>query len=355
MDVTVLRPDELTAGDLGAWGAMQRAELRLANPFLASEFALAVGRRRTTARVARLREGGETVGFFPFERHALGAGKPIGSGFCDCQGLIHRPGLDWDPAGLLRACGLALWEYDHLAAGQTPFETAGTPRARMASPVMELDGGHQAYLGRLRPKVLRAARGQERRLARDVGPLRMDFHAPDPALLDTLFRWKSAQLQARGERDPLSQAWFRALLRELFGLPSESCSGTLSVLRAGDTPVAMLYGLRSREVYATWFPAYDIRFAKYSPGILLHFKCAEAAAERGIAQIDMGKGTSRYKDELKTADLSVTEGYVGRRTPAAVLCRLRMASGRTAHTAINASPRVHRAAVRAVGAVDRLR
>ncbi|CAL9383624.1 hypothetical protein SUDANB1_01114 [Streptomyces sp. enrichment culture] len=355
MDVTVLRPDELTAADLGAWSAMQRAEPRLANPFLASEFTLAVGRRRATARVARLRKGGDTVGFFPFERHALGAGKPIGSGFCDCQGLIHRPGLDWDPADLLGACGLALWEYDHLTAGQTPFERAGTPRARVASPVMELSDGHQAYLERLRPKVLRAARGQERRLARDVGPLRLDFHAPDPVLLDTLIHWKSAQLRARGERDPLSQGWFRGLLRELLDLPSESCSGTLSVLRAGDTPVAILYGLRSREVYATWFPAYDTRFARYSPGILLHLKCAEAAAERGITHIDMGKGTSRYKDALKTGDLSVTEGYVGRHTPAAALCRLRMASSRTAHTAINASPRVHRAAVRAVGAVDRLR
>jgi CelD/BcsL family acetyltransferase involved in cellulose biosynthesis len=355
MDVTVLRPDELTAADLGAWRAMQRAEPALANPFLAPEFTLAVGHQRATARVARLCEGGRTVGFFPFERHALGAGKPIGSGFCDCQGLIHLPGLDWDPAELLRACGLALWEYDHLAAGQTPFETAGTPRSRAASPVMELNGGSHTYLGRLRRTVLRTARTQERRLTRDVGPLRLDFHAPDPVLLDSLVSWKSAQLRAKGQRNPLDRAWFLAILQELLDLPSESCSGTLSVLRAGRTPVALLYGLRSRAVYATWFPCYDARFARYSPGILLHLKLAEAAAERGIAHIDMGKGTSRYKDALKTADLSVTEGYIGRRTPGAVLCRLRRASGRTAHAAINVSPRVHRAAVRAADAVDRLR
>ncbi|MFF7790424.1 GNAT family N-acetyltransferase [Streptomyces sp. NPDC007991] len=355
MDVTVLRPDELTAHDMSAWRAMQRDDPALASPFLSPEFTLAVGHQRATARVARLSEESRTTGFFPFERHALGSGKPIGSGFCDCQGLIHRPGLDWDPPELLRACGLALWEYDHLAPEQTPFETAGTPRVRAASPVMELNGGHHTYLERLRPKVLRAARAQERKLARDVGALRLDFHTPDPLLLDTLIRWKSAQQRSKGRRDLLSQAWFLAILRELFDLPSASCSGTLSVLRAGEAPVAMLYGLCSPEVYATWFPAYDIRFAKYSPGILLHLKLAEAAAERGVSHIDMGKGASRYKDELKTADLSVTEGYVGRRTPGAVLCRLRMASHRTAHAAINASPRVHRAAVRAVGAVDRLR
>lgn len=355
MDVTVLRPDELTAADLGAWASMQRAQPSLANPFLAPEFTRAVGHRRATARVARLSEDGRTCGFFPFERHALGSGKPIGSGFCDCQGLIHRPGLDWDPAELLRACGLALWEYDHLAAGQTPFESAGTLRVRAASPVMELSGGPHAYRDRLRRRVLRAALGQERRLARDVGPLRLDFHVPDPALLDTLIHWKSAQLRGRGQRNPLSQRWFVAILRELFDLPSESCSGTLSVLRAGETPVALLFGLRSREVYATWFPTYDTRFATYSPGILLHLRLAEAAADLGIAHIDMGKGTSRYKDALKTADLRVSEGYVGRHTPRAALCRLRMVSSHVARAAISAHPRVHRAAVRAAGLADRLR
>ncbi|GAA1505170.1 hypothetical protein GCM10009730_05450 [Streptomyces albidochromogenes] len=355
MQVTVLRPDELTASDIAAWEAMQSADPELANPFLSPEFTRAVGRRRPTARVARLAEDSRTVGFFPFERHALGSGKPIGSGFCDCQGLIHLPDLDWRPAELLRACDLAIWEYDHLAAGQTPFETAGTPRARAASPVMELDGGHHTYLERLGHKFLRAARGQERRLTREVGPLRLDFHRSEPALLDTLIRWKSAQQREKGRRDLLSQEWFRTILWELFDLPSESCSGTLSVLYAGEEPVAMLYGLRSRQVLATWFPTYDTRFARYSPGILLHLELAEAAAERGIARVDMGKGTARYKDALKTADLSVSEGYVDRHTPKAALCRLRMTSGRTARAAVRANPAVYRAAVRAVGAVDRLR
>ncbi|MGW7200636.1 GNAT family N-acetyltransferase [Streptomyces chryseus] len=355
MQVTVLRPDELTASDINTWEAMQRTDLELANPFLSPEFTRAVGHGRPTSRVARLTEDSRTVGFFPFERHALGAGKPIGSGFCDCQGLIHLPDLDWRPAELLRACGLAIWEYDHLAAGQTPFETAGTPRARAASPIMELNGGHPTYLERLGHKFLRAARGQERRLTREVGPLRLDFHRPEPALLDTLIRWKSAQQREKGRRDLLSQEWFLAILRELFDLPSASCSGTLSVLYAGEEPVAMLYGLRSRQVFATWFPTYDTRFARYSPGILLHLKLAEAAAERGIARVDMGKGTARYKNALKTADLSVSEGYVDRHTPKAALCRLRMTSGRTARAAVRANPTVYRAAVKAVGAVDRLR
>lgn len=256
---------------------------------------------------------------------------------------------------LLRACDLAIWEYDNLAAGQTTFETAGTPRARAASPIMELNGDHHTYLERLRHKFLRSTRNRERRLTGDVGPLRLVFHTAEPVLLDTLIRWKSAQLRAKGRRDPLSQEWFLAILRELFDLPSESCSGTLSVLYAGEEPVAMLYGLRSRQVFATWFPTYHTRFAPYSPGILLHLKLAEAAADRGIAHIDMGKGADPYKNDLKTAELPLTEGYVDRHTAKAAVGRLRMASGRTARAAVRANPTVHRAAVKAVGAVDRLR
>ncbi|MFF7133790.1 GNAT family N-acetyltransferase [Streptomyces sp. NPDC008196] len=359
MDVTVLRPDELTAADISSWRAMQRADPALANPFLSPEFTRAVGHQRATARVARLTapgpEGSRTVGFFPFERHALGSGKPIGSGFCDYQGLIHEPGLVWDPTELLRSCDLAIWEYDHLAPGQTPFETAGTPRTRTASPIMELNGGHDAYLGRLHHKFLKTARQKERKLTRDVGPVHLVFHAPETVLLNTVIRWKSAQLRAKGRRDLLSQGWFQAILRELFDVPSESCSGTLSVLYAAEQPVAMRYELRSRQVLAGWFPAYDTRFARYSPGTLLYLKLAEAAADRGITHIDLGKGDESYKDDLKTTELTITEGYVDRHTPTAALCRARMASGRTARAAVRANPAVYRAAVHAANAIDRLR
>ncbi|CAL9636768.1 GNAT family N-acetyltransferase [Streptomyces sp. enrichment culture] len=360
MDVTVLRPEELTTADIRAWHAMQRADAALANPFLSPEFTRAVGHQCTSARVARLSvlgpEGSRPVGFFPFERRAFGSGKAIGSGFCDCQGLIHEPGLDWDAMELLRACDLAIWEYDHLTAGQTPFERVGTPRARAASPIMELNGDHGTYLRRLRHTFLASARQKERRLCRAVGPVRLVFGASDPGLLDTLVHWKSAQLHARGLRRALpSEEWFQAILRELLDLPSESCSGVLSALYAGDQVVAVRYDLRSPRVLADWFQAYDTRFARYSPGILQYLKLVEAAADRGIAHIDLGKGAGPHKDHLKTAELTVTEGYVARHTAKAALSRARMASGRTARAAVRSHPAVHRAAARTVGAVEVVR
>src|SRR5687767_9196384 len=54
VEVRVVRPDELGPAELDRWRAFQLADRRLANPFLAPEFALAVARHQPTARVAVL-------------------------------------------------------------------------------------------------------------------------------------------------------------------------------------------------------------------------------------------------------------------------------------------------------------
>jgi CelD/BcsL family acetyltransferase involved in cellulose biosynthesis len=64
----------------------------------------------------------------------------------------------------------------------------------------------------------------------------------------------------------------------------------LSVLRADGRPVAAHFGLRTERVPACWFPAYDPAFAKYSPGLILHLRMAEAAAADGTAYPDPGRG-----------------------------------------------------------------
>jgi CelD/BcsL family acetyltransferase involved in cellulose biosynthesis len=135
---------------VACWRELQGSDATLANPFLCPEFTLAVGRLRHDARVAVLREGQQVVGFFPYERRALRVGKPIGAGLSDCQGLIHAPGLEWDPPALLRSCGLAVWEFDHLLASQAPF--APYHASLEPSPIMDLSAGYAGYLEERRAK-----------------------------------------------------------------------------------------------------------------------------------------------------------------------------------------------------------
>jgi CelD/BcsL family acetyltransferase involved in cellulose biosynthesis len=79
---------------------------------------------------------------------------------------------------------------------------------------------------------------------------------------------------------------------------------------------------------SSWFPAYDMRFARYSPGLSLHFKMAEAAAAAGVRYLELGKGDERYKQSLKSGDLWVGEGWVDRPSAAAAVRRVTRAPRR---------------------------
>ncbi|MET9514176.1 GNAT family N-acetyltransferase [Streptomyces sp. NPDC002994] len=325
-DTSVLHPGELSAADRTAWTAMQsKAHLHgapeLANPFLSPEFTLALGRYRRGVRIAVVREGGEPAAFFPHQRSATGVGRAIGLGVSDSQGLVHRPGFEWDARELLRACELAVWEFDHLTQGQAqgPFDPGVT--GSFASPVIDTQDGYDAYLAHLRknsPKFLKSTLAKERRLTRSVGELSYVHDERDPAALRTLMRWKSAQYRRTGRSDRFTQPWITGLVEHLFHTRTESFSGLLSVLYADGKPVAAHFGPRSERIISCWFPAYDPEFAKFSPGLLMHLRIAEAAAADGIAYIDLGRGQKQYKDSLKTREIMVSEGWMMRRHPVAL-------------------------------------
>ena len=128
-----------------------RPQPSLGNPFLSPEFTIAVGRFRPESRVAVLTDSGSIVGFFPFERRRFGLGVPISGWLSPCHGLIHAPGVEWDPRELLRGCHLAAWKFDNLIPAQEPF----TPFHACidAAPVIELSDGFDAYYAKLRREV----------------------------------------------------------------------------------------------------------------------------------------------------------------------------------------------------------
>lgn len=356
MKVTVVRPGELGAAEWVQWRTMQRATPCLDNPFLSAEFAQTVGRFRQGTRVAVLTDGPRIVGFFPFERRAFGAGVPIASGLTDCQGVIHEPGLEWDPGELLRGCGLASWEFDHLVDGQKPFEPHQVLRS--PSPIMDLGNGYDTYLTQLRasaPKFLRTTRYKERKLGRDVAELRFVYDLPDHHALRTLLTWKSAQYQRTGRTDRFARPWIVGLVEYLLATRGKDFAGILSMLYAGDEPVAGHFGLRTDNVLAGWFPAYDTRYAKYSPGLILHLRMAAEAAEAGIGYIDMGKGTREYKEALKSRDLTVAEGRVLRPSMAAATYWASRAPLRAARNLVLTHPTLLRSADRALKQYGRLR
>ena len=356
MQIAVVRPDELGAGEIDAWHAMQDRDELLANPFLCPEFAITIGRFRPGARVAVLSDGTGPAGFFPFERGRLGGATAIGMGLSDCQGLVHAPGAEWDAAELLRACGIAAWHFDHLVAGQRPF--ARFQAATAASPVMDLAGGFAGYAARSTdrsPRFWKDLGRKTRKLEREAGGLKLSVDAADASDLRVLMRWKSEQYQRTGRPDRFDQPWVVSVVEHLMAYRTGPFRGVLSVLYAGGSPVAGHFGVAYGGVLAEWFPAYDTEFARYSPGLIQLVRMAEEAEAIGVRAIDLGKGQMRYKEELKSYDLTVAEGTVLRPSALAALHWAKAAPPRWAVRQIRKHPPLFSAADRVLKGMGRAR
>lgn len=345
MIIRVVPPGELSSADIDSWRSMQSSSPAFANPFLSPEFAVIVGELRPNTRVAVLSEGSSVVGFFPFERHRSGAGEPVAAGLTDCQGLVHAPGVQWDARELLRACRLSAWQFDHLVAGQHAFERYRT--AIRPSPIIDLTDGFDSYrrmLASRSPQFCRNLERKERKATRELGGLRFVADSRDASAFRALLAWKSTQYRRTGQVDIFTRPWVADLMRALFSYRSDGFGGLLSVLYADETPVAAHFGLRGREILAHWFPAYDVSYSKYSPGLIMHMRMAEFTPGAGVRVIDMGTGSNRYKEELKSADIFVGAGMVTSASPLAAVHRARRIGGRWMVETIKQNPRLFHAA-----------
>jgi CelD/BcsL family acetyltransferase involved in cellulose biosynthesis len=311
MNVVLVQPDEVSARDRCLWAAWQAEDPWLLSPFFHPEFTRQVASVRTGVEVAILQEGGETVGFFPFQRRSAGIGGPVGGSLSDFHGVIARPGTAFDANGLIRGCRLRAWHFHHLVGAQQPFRPY--VYGEFASPFIDLEDGFEAYCHRRAEagsRQVRDALRKARKCQRELGALRLEPHAPRAEVFDALVRWKLAQYRHQQAINYLAPAWTRELLRRLAWLDDPAFGGMLSALYAGDRLAAVHLGLRAGRTLHVWFPAYDPDLADYSPGLVLFVKLAEAAAALGIRRIDLGKGTERYKVGLGTAAVAVAEGSV---------------------------------------------
>ncbi|MDA0636726.1 GNAT family N-acetyltransferase [Nonomuraea sp. MCN248] len=266
------------------------------------------------------------------------------------------PGLELDARTLLRTCKLTVYDFDHLVAGQptfAPYENDVRP-----APVMDFTAGFDAWLDQVKansPKNLKTVRYKERKLGREQGELRLAWASPDADELRTLLAWKSDQYRRTGRVDRFAQPWIVELTDLMHASRSPDFSGVLTMLYAGDTPVAGHFGLMTANTLVGWFPAYDTEYARYSPGIVHHMRMAEAAARSGLSTIDMGKGGKEYKDWLKSGTLYVAEGRVSRPTPAAAVHWMGRTPVNKARTIVLDRPSLYKAADRVLKGFGRVR
>jgi CelD/BcsL family acetyltransferase involved in cellulose biosynthesis len=313
MNFTILEASMMKADLIETWRQLQDSNSDLSSPFFCPEFTLVVASARDDVRVAIIEDRGSIAGFFPFEVNHSGFGKPVGAGLSDYQGIICSPGFQCDALELVRACGLIAWDFDHLVAAEQCF--LKFQRRIRSSPLIDLTRGFDAY------KQERSAAGSDlfkeiarkaRLVEREVGKLRFVAKSSDDSVFRSVLSWKSAQLARMKVADISARPWVLNTLNSIRTAYFPAFAGMLSVLYAGDTPIAGHFGMRSKTVWHWWLTAYAPEYSRYSPGSILLYKMAEAAASEGIRVIDLGKGQARYKERFKNGEALVAEGSVER-------------------------------------------
>src|SRR5215510_8765119 len=355
MKASLSRPSELNISDLGLWHSFQRATGALAGPFLTPEFACVMSERRSDMRLAILEEGGKVVGFFPFERNALGIGRAFCYGLSDMQAVVHAPGYGWDGMELLEACGLAVWEFDHLIAEQV-HRFAPQDYAPRASPVVDLRDGWENWIARKKAsRRIKRSREQERKLVREHGPLQFVVDSRDPRHLEQLMQWKSAQYRRTGRFDRFARRWFADGLRRLFETRTDDFSAELSVTFVRDRQEAIYLSLRSNGILAGWFPAYDVDLSPYGLGTIHQRHLLMHAARNGIRLFDCGAGEERYKQTFRDFDIKLARGALRRNAAIAVAHHLQRAPRKLATEFVLSRPPLRKAARKALLLIGTLR
>jgi CelD/BcsL family acetyltransferase involved in cellulose biosynthesis len=311
MKIDIIPARALTPEHVEAWARLQQTNSDLESPFFCPEFTRLVAEVRDDVEVAVLKENGEAVGFFPFQRRFWWRGGPVGGRMNDFQGVIARPGLSWCADELIRACGLSAWNFDHLLPSQQAFRsyyfTSGS------SPYMDVAAGFDAYQAERYQKGSREFREiprKMRKVEREVGPIRFELHTDNRDVFATLLRWKTEQYRRTRVTDVFAYSWAVRLLERVLLEKDEAFSGILSALYFGDRLAAIELMLRSRDVLHGWFPAYDPELGKYSPGVILSYELARTMPGRGLRRYHMGKGETRHKSTFATGAIPLASGSV---------------------------------------------
>jgi CelD/BcsL family acetyltransferase involved in cellulose biosynthesis len=310
----VVRPSELGQQDLDRWQDLQAENAATDSPFLHPRFATAIEEVRPNTRAAVIVDEGGVSGFFAFERNRWGNAVALGKGLSDMQALVTSSTIQLDMKSLLKACGIRLFEFDHLLAHQRRWLIQVPSRFSLrTSHALDLRGGYDHYVSRQREiskSLFQSTARKRRKLEREHGPVRLILHEPDHQLLDQLLSWKSQQYRRTGRRDRFADLRTRALVHGLLESSQANFGAVLTVLCAGDSLVAAHLGLRSRHTLAWWFPAYNPEFAAYSPGLLMCLDLARAMVDEELYLLDLGKGDEEYKQKLGNTEIELLDGSV---------------------------------------------
>jgi hypothetical protein len=131
----------------------------------------------------------------------------------------------------------------------------------------------------------------QRRAEREIGALRYTHDEPDPAAMQQILGWKSAQYVRSGYSDLFAHG----PTRRMFELLHAGGTLTVSTLSTGDAIVAGHIGVRWNNRFYYWVPSYDTEFTRHSVGLILLGNMLRSSFEAGDEEFDFLVGGEDYK------------------------------------------------------------
>ena len=314
MRFELLPINQVDASLSNQWSLLQGGSPALASPFFSFGFARIVGECCADTFVGLVKNDSKVSGILPFHIKSRGAAVPLAGQYSDYQGFIGKPpDLEYIPE-MLRAFRVSAYDFNHAIEDQEAFLFNAFWRNR--SPRVDLRNGYDEWKQQISAKssVMKSLARKERKIAREVGPLRFVEHDTSASSWQEFKGWKDRALRSLGQPGFPGLPWASNLIETLQNADDGAFNGCFSTLYAGDKLVAAHFGIRSNKVWHWWFPSYDFEFSAYSPGLLMLNRCIEAADRLGFSELDFGRGDERYKKEFANESRAICEGSFERMT-----------------------------------------
>lgn len=316
LNVTAVKPIDLSRAEREAWQSFVDADPALASPYFSLGFLDAVSAARRDTRVLVARQRGTVRAFLPLHAGLMGHARPLAGPLGDHHGLIAAPGIDLDLGEMLKAGAVGLFSFYGALGGQAPFRSHALQRD--GSWVIDLSAGYDAFVearATIDAKVFRNLRARRRKLESAEGGFEFRIQDDRPDVLQTALAWKSAQYRRTGVFDAFSVRWTVDLLNSI---KADDCRLQVSSLEIGGRLAAVHVGMRTDRVLHYWFPVYDPEFSGFGPGLALLMDICQAMAKEGVAEVHLGPGDYEFKAQLASWQIGLVSGFAGQGAPLAV-------------------------------------
>jgi CelD/BcsL family acetyltransferase involved in cellulose biosynthesis len=310
VSVQVISAQELTGTIVRHWEEIRAQTSSLATPFFSSRYTQVVGSLRPDSRIAMVEREGKVIAYLPFEQVGRSTIEPIGKAFNDVHGFICKDGESLSYRDVLRKMGFKSYRY-HAMSGpvvaDSSFQLGQNPS--FLADLAAHPEGYVNFLETTRETIFKQRR-KTKKMIRDLGPLRLEIDCRDKSVLDTLIALKRDQYQRTYIFDILGVPWAQSMMHQLWDDQAQPCRGLLSALYAGDTLVALHYGMIENGILHYWFPTYLREHHQYSPGTAIFLEIANQAPSLGIDKIDLGYGEQPYKHKFADTITQMPFGLV---------------------------------------------